>query len=70
MFAVLLLTVLGILIIWFAKPLAIYGAKMLPQASRAFFEEFFVIGYRIGGIILLLLATFMFLNLIGVFKLY
>ncbi len=68
MFAVILLTVLGILIIWFAKPLATYGAKMLPQGSQGFFEEFFVIGYRIGGIILFLLATFMFLNLIGAFK--
>ncbi len=70
MFAVLLLTVLGILIIWFAKPLATYGAKMLPQESKGFFEEFFAIGYRIGGIILFLLATFMVLSLIGVFKLH
>jgi len=67
MFAVLLLTVLGILIIWFARPLARYTAQKLPDAS---FEELFVIGYRIGGVILFLLAAFMFLNLIGILKLH
>jgi hypothetical protein len=63
MFAVLLLTVSGILIIWFARPLARYAAQKLPDAS---FEKIFVIGYRIGGVILFLLAAFMFLRLIGI----
>jgi hypothetical protein len=67
MFAVLLLTVLGFLIIWFAKPLTRYATQMLHEAS---FEELFVTGYRIGGLILFLLAALMFLNLIGVFKLH
>jgi hypothetical protein len=67
MFAVLLLIVLGFLIIWFARPLARYAAQKLPDAS---FEELFVIGYRIGGAILFLLAAFMFLSLIDVLKLH
>jgi hypothetical protein len=66
MFAILLLTVLGLLIIWFAKPLARYATRKLPDES---FEELFVIGYRTGGVILFLLAAFMFLNLIGILKL-
>jgi hypothetical protein len=67
MFAVLLLTVLGILIIWFATPLARYAAQKFPDESL---EGVFAIGYRIGGVSLFLIAAFMFLSLIGILKLH
>jgi len=68
--ALLLLIALGILIIGFAKPLARYAVKMLPQTSTDLLEGFFIIGYRIGGVILFLLAVLMFLNFMGIFKLH